>query len=100
MRKVRVIRRRQCAAYTGIYANERVTHVSNDNAAGFSGSLLGGEPLRRALGFTSGEAFRAAVRTGRIPVRLFKVERRKGWFAQAEEVTSYLRTVAGSASPP
>ena len=48
--------------------------------------LVGGEALRAALGFRSGEAFRVAVRTGRMPVQLFKIAGRRGWFARANDL--------------
>jgi hypothetical protein len=48
--------------------------------------LLGGASLREALGFHTGEAFRAAARNGRLPIKLVKIEGRRGWFASAREV--------------
>lgn len=55
--------------------------------------LLGGARLRSALGFNSGEAFRTAVRSGRVPVPLMKIAGRKGWFAQLADVTRWLESL-------
>ncbi len=55
--------------------------------------LLGGKRLRGLLGFESGEAFRAAIRTGRVPVALFKIPGRKGWFAQSDDVSAWLSSL-------
>jgi hypothetical protein len=55
--------------------------------------LLSGKALRLALGFDSAEAFRRAVRTGRIPVRLFKIAGRQGWFAKTHEVATWFRSL-------
>lgn len=51
--------------------------------------LLGGAALREALGFRTGEAFRAAARGGRLPIMLVKIEGRRGWFASASEVRNW-----------
>lgn len=51
--------------------------------------LLGGAALREALGFRTGEAFRAAARGGRLPIMLVKIEGRRGWFASAREVRNW-----------
>lgn len=63
-----------------------IEHAVTSNAVG---RLVGGEQLRSALGFRTGEAFRAAVRTGRVPVKLLKIEGRRGWFARVSEVTEW-----------
>ncbi len=55
--------------------------------------LLCGEPLRNALGFSSAEAFRTAVHSGRLPVPVFKIPGRQGWFARSTDVASWLRTL-------
>ncbi|MGC1172642.1 hypothetical protein [Polaromonas sp.] len=51
--------------------------------------LLTGQALRTALGFGTGEAFRAAIRTKRIPVPLVKIAGRRGWFARAADVAKW-----------
>ena len=56
--------------------------------------LLSGKALRLALGFGSGEGFRVAVREGRVPVPLFKLPGRQGWFCLEADVLAWLRQVA------
>ena len=55
--------------------------------------LIGGEALRSALGYRTGEAFRAAARAGRVPVKLVKLEGRRGWFARKAEVQQWCAAV-------
>jgi hypothetical protein len=51
--------------------------------------FIGGEALRTALGYRTGEAFRAAARAGRVQVKLVKIEGRRGWFARARDVQEW-----------
>lgn len=60
--------------------------------------LLGGAQLRSALGFRSGEAFRAAARGGRLPVAVMKIQGRRGWFAKTEEVSAWVRSLPAQAA--
>ena len=62
-----------------------------------SSPLLGGEDLRRALGFRTAEALRAALRSGRIPVPLMKIEGRKGWFARTEDLVRWQASLGAGA---
>jgi hypothetical protein len=66
------------------------------------GYLMGGPDLWRALGFRSATAFRRAVQIGAIQVRLFTLPKRRGWFALAKDVGTWLDALAepGAASPP
>jgi hypothetical protein len=66
------------------HPNEQVASATTP-----AGPLLGGEQLRSALGFRTGEAFRAAARAGRVPVKLLKIEGRRGWFARVNEVSEW-----------
>ena len=56
-------------------------------------ALIGGKQLRSLLGFESGEAFRAAIRAGRVHVALMKIEGRKGWFARTADVSAWLASL-------
>lgn len=56
--------------------------------------LLQGQVLRAALGFRTGEAFRAAVRGNRIPIPLVKLPGRRGWFARASDVARWQDTLS------
>ena len=51
--------------------------------------LRTGAELRAALGYQTGEAFRAAARSGRLPVKLTKIEGRRGWFARVDDIQSW-----------
>jgi hypothetical protein len=61
------------------------------------GAAIGGRDLREALGFKSASAFCRAVRAGRLPIRLFQMEGRRGRFALATDVAEWLekRAAAG-----
>ncbi len=61
--------------------------------------LLGGTALREALGFRTGEAFRAAARGGRLPIMLVKIEGRRGWFASAREVRNWRAGILARLGP-
>lgn len=61
--------------------------------------LLGGAALREALGFRTGEAFRAAARGGRLPIMLVKIEGRRGWFASTREVRNWKAGILAKLGP-
>ncbi len=54
------------------------------------GAAIGGRDLREALGFKSASAFCRAVHAGRLPIRLFQMEGRRGRFALATDVAEWL----------
>lgn len=54
------------------------------------GPLIGGSELCRALGFRSAVTFRRALREGRLPVRVFELEGRKGKFALTTDIAGWL----------
>lgn len=54
------------------------------------GPLIGGPLLQRALGYTKGGTFRAAMAAKRIPVPCFRLEGRRGWFARTRDVEEWL----------
>jgi hypothetical protein len=62
-------------------------------------AIVGGSLLRESLGFRSGEAFRLAARQGRIPVRLFKIPGRRGWFANEADVLAWQGRVTRQDEP-
>lgn len=74
-------------------------HIEPDSDSTSPAGLLGGAPLRAALGFRTGEAFRAALRAGRIQVPLRKIAGRRGWFARAEDVAAWQSSL-GLGRPP
>ncbi len=54
------------------------------------GPVLTGSALQKALGYRSGDAFRQAVCRNSVPVPLFCIANRRGKFALAKEVASWL----------
>lgn len=54
------------------------------------GPLMGGEDLRRALGYRTWSAFSRAVRTGVLEVTVFEIPGRRGKFALTPEVADWL----------
>jgi hypothetical protein len=60
------------------------------------GAAIGGRDLREALGFKSASAFCRAVQAGRLPIRLFKMEGRRGRFALATDVAEWLEKRASA----
>jgi len=57
------------------------------------GSLLGGAALQRALGFTSGSAFRQACHRGVLPVAVFTIPNRRGRYALTHDVARWLASL-------
>lgn len=57
------------------------------------GAILGGDALRRALGYRSLDALRKAIRRGTIPVSVFPLEGRRGRFALTRDVAAWLATL-------
>lgn len=74
--------------------------IDADSDSTSLGGLLGGAPLRAALGFRTGEAFRAALRAGRIQVPLRKITGRRGWFARTEDVADWQASLGLGRLPP
>jgi len=53
-------------------------------------TLLGGEALWKELGYPSVFAFRKALSRNKVPVKVFKIENRRGNFALVREVANWL----------
>lgn len=64
------------------------------------GYVMGSEGLRLAFGFATQAALRAAIVDGRLPVRTFTLERRKGQFALTCEVAAWLASHDRPKTPP
>lgn len=62
------------------------------------GVVLGNQDLARVLGYRTGEAFRTAVRAGRVPVVTFRIPGRRGHFAKVSDVEAWLDQI-GAGSP-
>ena len=54
------------------------------------GELVSGQDLARELGMRSSEAMRSAIRRGRLPIRTFRMEGRRGWFALTADLANHL----------
>lgn len=55
------------------------------------GELLTGKPLYRMLGFASGETFRVANKRGNVPLPIFQLANRRGYFALTRDVAAWLK---------
>jgi hypothetical protein len=54
------------------------------------GALIGGEALSKTLGYRTQSAFRRALARGRVPVHVFTIEGRRGRFALAKDLATWL----------
>ena len=54
------------------------------------GMLLFGKALYQVLGFTNGDAFRQALKRGKLPVAVFELEGKRGRYALAEDIAIWL----------
>ena len=57
------------------------------------GPLIGGEELVRAAGFRTANAFKLAVRRGRVGFHVFQINGRRGQFARTSDVAEWLNTI-------
>lgn len=62
------------------------------------GEILSLAELGEVLRFPSHQATCKARRQGRIPIRMFHVPHRRGWFATAAEVATYMSSFAADGS--
>lgn len=75
-----------CAAYERIYARL----VSS------WGDLIGPDVLWRELGYRNAAALRTARKRGLVPVTLFRIERRRGYYARSIDVASWLSRIGAA----
>lgn len=54
------------------------------------GPLLDAAATAKAMGFRSPDALRQARRDGRLPIPMFKIEGRRGWFSSTPVVAEWL----------
>lgn len=54
------------------------------------GALLDAAATAKALGFKSSDALRQARRDGRLPISMFRIPGRRGWFAATQAVIEWL----------
>ncbi len=53
------------------------------------GSMVGGKDLYLALGFKSYGAFRLANERGEIPINIFKIPKRRDWYALTSDLVQW-----------
>jgi hypothetical protein len=71
--------------------------IERDLSERYGSSLLGGEALRKELGYPSYEALRQALSRGTVPVSVFTIAHRRGKFALVKDVAAWLARVRKSA---
>ncbi|HET7332905.1 hypothetical protein [Dyella sp.] len=54
------------------------------------GPLLDAAATAKALGFKSQDALRQARRDGRLPISMFRLPGRRGWFASTQAVIEWI----------
>jgi hypothetical protein len=54
------------------------------------GYILSAATTAKLLGFSSTDALRMARSRGRLPIQMFLLEGRRGWFASSEDVALWL----------
>lgn len=63
------------------------------------GYVVGSAGLRQTLGFASQSALRVAIANGTVPVRVFRIPGRKGPFALAHDLATWLASYGATAGP-
>lgn len=57
------------------------------------GPIIGGRDLYSALGFKSYGAFRLAKEREEIPIEIFKIPKRRDWYALTTDLAQWLTTL-------
>jgi hypothetical protein len=58
------------------------------------GPMVGGNDLYLALGFKTYGTFRLAKERGEIPIDVFKIPKRRDWYALTTDVSSWLLSLS------
>lgn len=58
------------------------------------GELMDSKALQRLFGFPTERAFRRAAANGALPVKVFRVTGRPGWFARTDCVAIWLAAIS------
>ena len=69
-----------------------LTRELNDELVARFGLMLPSTALAKTLGYPSAQAYRQAVVRGTVPVPLFRVAHRRGYFALARDVAAWVST--------
>lgn len=59
------------------------------------GAILSAATTARLLGFKSVDSLRQARRAKRLPIPMFEIEGRRGWFSSTRDVALWLERTAG-----
>lgn len=63
---------------------------------GQHGELMNAEALTRLLQIGSARTFRRAALSGRLPVSVFRIPGRRGWFARTRDIAAWLATAGNN----
>jgi hypothetical protein len=58
------------------------------------GPVLSAGATAKLMGFRSVDALRQARRSNRLPVQMFMIEGRRGWFSSTQDVAAWLEAAA------
>lgn len=61
------------------------------------GPMISGKDLYLALGFKSYGAFRLANERNEIPIKVFKIPKRRDWYALTTDLSQWLTSLARAA---
>ena len=61
------------------------------------GPIMDGRQLMQVFLYRTERSFRRAAQAGRLPVPVFRLEGRRGWFARTEDVERWLAQAPHSA---
>jgi hypothetical protein len=68
------------------------TNLSNELLNKY-GPMIGGSDLYLALGFKTYGTFRLAKERGEIPIEIFKIPKRRDWYALTTDLAQWLTTL-------
>jgi hypothetical protein len=64
------------------------------------GVLMDGRALAALFKFGSSRSFRRAAQNGALPVSVFRIAGRRGWFARSRDVAAWLASAGALPTPP
>jgi len=70
-----------------------LTEALENDLLKLHGPIMTGDHLLKALGYVSQEALRQSIVRDTVPVPIFKMEKRRGYFVLVKDVASYLATI-------
>ena len=73
--------------------NDKIALLTNeleDDLVEHFGTILGSNALSKALGYSSVDALRQSIARATVPVPVFKLPNRKGYFAFSKDVAIWL----------